>query len=83
MERFLGKHASAPYNPLFANAFFRAGYIESWGRGIEKIARECREHGIAPPVYEFDRSGLMMTFHANPEHLVKARIKPDLGRKRR
>jgi hypothetical protein len=24
------------------------------------------------PVYEFDRSGLMITFHANPEHLKKA-----------
>ena len=24
------------------------------------------------PVYEFDRSGLMITFRANPEHLKKA-----------
>ena len=57
---------------LVANAFFRAGYIESWGRCIEKIARECREHDIATLVYEFDRSGLMITFHANPEHVKKA-----------
>ncbi len=39
MEKLLGKHPSQPYNPLLANAFFRAGYIEAWGRGIEKIAR--------------------------------------------
>ena len=31
LERLLGKHPSAPYNPLIAGAFFRAGYIESWG----------------------------------------------------
>ena len=72
MERFLGKHSSEPFNPLLANAFFRAGYIESWGRGIEKITRECEAHGIAAPKYEFDRSGLMMTFQANPEHWQKA-----------
>lgn len=31
------KHPSISYNPLIAAAFFRAGYIEAWGRGIEKI----------------------------------------------
>lgn len=59
---------NSPFSP---NAFFRAGYIESWGRGIEKIERECQAHGIATPKYEFDKSGLMMTFRANPEHLQK------------
>lgn len=39
LERLLGKHPSSPPNPFLANAFFRAGYIESWGRGIEKIRR--------------------------------------------
>lgn len=42
LERLHEKHPSVPYNPLLANAFFRAGYIEAWGRGIEKIDRECR-----------------------------------------
>jgi len=34
-----------------ANTLFRAGHIESWGRGIEKIEQECRNHGIEPPDY--------------------------------
>ena len=72
MERLLGKHPSRPANPLLANAFFRAGYIESWGRGIEKIARECQGHGIEPPGYDFEMSGLMLTFKANPEQLAAA-----------
>ncbi|HEY2737014.1 MAG TPA: ATP-binding protein, partial [Thermoanaerobaculia bacterium] len=59
-------------NPLIANAFFRAGYIESWGRGIQKIQRECREHGIEPPVYDFEMAGLLLTFRANPAHLQTA-----------
>ena len=70
LDRLLGKHPSAPYNPLIANAFFRAGYIESWGRGIEKIIRECREHDIAPPLYDYGMSGLMLTFLANSQHLI-------------
>jgi len=74
LERLHEKHPSVPYNPLLASAFFRAGYIEAWGRGIEKIDRECREHDTAPPVYDYRMSGLMLTFHANPRHLVRARI---------
>lgn len=72
LEKLRGKHPSHPFNPLLANAFFRAGYIESWGRGIEKIARECREHGIEAPIYDASLSGLMLTFKANPEHLSAA-----------
>ncbi len=72
LEKLLGKHPSSPFNPLLASAFFRAGYVESWGRGIEKIDRECRAHGMAPPAYDASMSGLMLTFKANPAHLVAA-----------
>jgi ATP-dependent DNA helicase RecG len=73
IKNLLGKHPSCPFNPLVANAVFRAGYIESWGRGIEKIRQECLAHGIQPPVYDSGMAGLMLTFHANPEHLAKAK----------
>ncbi len=33
IENLLTKHPSKPYNPDIANALFRSGYIESWGRG--------------------------------------------------
>jgi ATP-dependent DNA helicase RecG len=70
MRKFLGTHPSQPYNPLIASTFYRAGYIESWGRGIAKMQRECREHGIEPPEYDFETAGLTVSFRANPEHLV-------------
>jgi ATP-dependent DNA helicase RecG len=69
LDRMMRKHPSRPFNPLIANAFFRAGYIESWGRGIEKIHRECREYGTPPPVFNFDMSGLMLTLAADPQRL--------------
>lgn len=79
LERLMGKHPSRPFNPLLANAFFRAGYIESWGRGIEKIKRACQEHGIALPEFDFGMPGLMLTFRANPTHLKTEITQPRLG----
>lgn len=73
LERLLGKHPSRPFNPLVANAFFRAGYIEAWGRGIQKIQRECREHGIAAPLYDFGMAGVMVTFRAAAAHVATVR----------
>ncbi|MFZ2961076.1 MAG: ATP-binding protein, partial [Candidatus Ozemobacteraceae bacterium] len=72
LRKLQAKHPSNPHNPLLANAFFRSGYIESWGRGIEKIKRECREHGIKPPKFDSGYSGLMVTFRANPLHIARA-----------
>jgi ATP-dependent DNA helicase RecG len=80
LQRLLGKHPSRPFNPLLANAFFRAGYIEAWGRGIERIHRECRAHGNAPPRYEFDVAGVMVTFRASPRHLSAMRGAEVAGR---
>ncbi|MDI9470924.1 MAG: ATP-binding protein [Bacillota bacterium] len=29
--------------------FYRAGYIENWGRGIQKIRDACKAHGVEEP----------------------------------
>ncbi|MEA3487165.1 MAG: ATP-binding protein, partial [Thermodesulfobacteriota bacterium] len=62
VERLLEKHSSQPFNPLIANAFFRTGLIEAWGRGIEKMLNECKQHGADPPVFDYEPSGLMLLF---------------------
>ncbi len=61
------KHPSIPYNPLIAAAFFRAGYIEAWGRGIEKINHECDAAGVQKPDYNYEFAGLMITFKRDIE----------------
>lgn len=55
VENLMQKHSSIPYNPDIANAFFRAGLVESWGRGTIKIIEQCKEHGLPKP--EFENSG--------------------------
>lgn len=61
-EEFLGKHKSRPYNPFIANTFFRAGFIESWGRGIEKIMKSCREAGNPEPKFKLKKEDIMIEF---------------------
>ena len=68
VEKLLDKHASQPFNPDVANVFFRAGMIESWGRGIERIMQACTEAGVPTPEVSCDVNGLWMSFHFLPEH---------------
>ena len=56
------KHASEPYNLDIANALFRSGYIESWGRGTIKIIRECKQAGIPEPIFSYDSSDISVEF---------------------
>ncbi len=35
--------------PDIARVFYRAGYIESWGRGIQKICDACKNLGAEEP----------------------------------
>ena len=62
VDRLTEKHSSQPYNPDVANAFFRAGMIESWGRGIEHIFAECEAAGIPGPQLRYETSGLWLEF---------------------
>ena len=64
-DTLMKKHRSLPHNPDIANTFFRAGFIESWGRGIEKICNLCKEYGIAEPEYTVHPNDIMMMFKAN------------------
>jgi len=63
IQNLLTKHPSKPYNPDIANALFRSGYIESWGRGMLKMIKECESAAIPKPVYTYDMSGFWVTFN--------------------
>ena len=55
---------STPYNPLIANAFFRSGDIESWGRGYKRILEAVSAYKLLPPKLEM-LSGLMITYYTD------------------
>lgn len=62
VENLLVKHPSKPFNPDIANALFRSGYIESWGRGTLKMMNECMKFGVPKPIYYYDMSGFWVEF---------------------
>jgi len=62
VAKLKGKHPSQPFNPDVANAFFRAGMIEAWGRGIERIMEACRVANTPEPTLRYEPSGLWVEF---------------------
>jgi len=57
-EQFMGAHSSCPRNRLIARAFYLAGFIESWGRGINKIKTEFIENALEAPIYKEEMGGM-------------------------
>ncbi len=60
----MNAHASKPYNPDIARVFYRAGYIERWGRCIQKIRDACKNLGADEPEYIVHREDIMVKFSA-------------------
>lgn len=65
VESLLQPHRSVPFNPAIANAFYRAGYIETWGRGIQKIYESCKELGVPAPEYSIVGEDITVKFTAH------------------
>ena len=73
VDNLLREHASLPYNPNIANAFFRAGEIEAWGRGIQRIFEACRLEGAPEPKLRHEANGLWMEFPFAMDYLMRIR----------
>ena len=58
---------SIPRNENIANAFYLAGFIEAWGRGIEKIVTGMKKAEMDAPEFRADSLGVFVTFHRKKE----------------
>ncbi len=72
IENLIVTHPSKPFNPLIANALFRSGYIEAWGRGTIKMINECIELHLPAPKYNNDFSGLAVEFYKYTHYSLKS-----------
>ncbi len=70
VDTLMEKHDSKPYNPEIANVFYRAGFIENWGQGIQKICYECQKIGAELPSYELIGTTLRISFKALERALI-------------
>lgn len=45
-----------------ADVFFKAGLIETWGRGTIKMIEECEKAKLPEPKFEILNGGIAVTF---------------------
>ena len=72
-EKLLKQHSSRPFNPSVANAFFRAGEIEAWGRGIQQIFAVCREAKMPEPRFHYEPGDMSIEFAYSTPYLETIR----------
>jgi ATP-dependent DNA helicase RecG len=80
VENLKTKHASKPFNPAIANALFRCGDIEAWGRGTLKMIYEAVLNKFLPPEFSASATEFAITFYKDVKtaFLVKG-INPELA----
>lgn len=63
VEDLKTNHLSKPVNPLLADIFYKAGLIESWGRGTLKIVEECKKQNLKEPDFILNNNYFSVIFH--------------------
>lgn len=59
IEALKEPHSSHPRNPLLANTFYRAGLIEEWGTGIQRMSAILKDENLAEPEFEEQGQGFV------------------------
>ena len=67
----MAKHSSVPYNPNIASVFYLAGFIESWGRGVEKICDALKADNLPMPEYTVHPGDIMIKFTGPEDRIVR------------
>lgn len=73
IETLKTKHASKPFNPAIANALFRCGDIEAWGRGTLKMIKEAVLNKSLPPEFNTITNEFTITFFKDVKTAMKAK----------
>lgn len=82
VELLKKKHSSKPRNPVIADVCFKGGYIDAWGRGIQKILDACKDRGLPEPVFEENSGGMLVTlFNASSASRKGKQVTPQVGTK--
>ena len=79
LEKLMSKHTSKPYNPNIAYVFYLAGFIESWGRGVEKICNALRAENLPMPEYTVSPGDIMIKFTGPEDRIIKVTDKVTNG----
>jgi ATP-dependent DNA helicase RecG len=61
-QALTSEHKSVRRNPAIADAIYRAGLIENWGRGTNRVIEMCAAHGIPAPEFREVGEAVQVTF---------------------
>lgn len=74
IDSLKSSHPSKPRNPLIANVFYRAGLIEQFGSGIDRIMHACHTEIIPEPEFIEECGGFSVRFKKEFANLNKRQI---------
>jgi ATP-dependent DNA helicase RecG len=63
IDMFKENHISKPFNPHIANMFYKAGFVESWGKGTNNMISDCLSMNLPEPQYKYTFSTLQVIFY--------------------
>ena len=72
-----GKHSSKPRNRNIADTMFKAGFIDTWGRGYKKIREGFETAGIPTPKVQNFCGGVQVTIERT--RFVQMTVTPENG----
>ena len=80
VETLMSKHTSKPRNPKMAQVFYRAGFIEAWGRGYEKIMKAFDKANLKRPEFTVEQGGVTAVIYREIFISVRGDQQPNQNR---
>jgi len=77
-EQLKEPHDSRPWNPLIANAFYKHGIIETWGRGTLKILELTQSAGLPDPEFKSESGHFVVSFRLPAEKRMTPQDTPQV-----
>ncbi len=78
-DTLYSSHPSVPRNPKIANAMFKAGFIDTWGRGYRKIYTGFKNNGLPVPTVGNHFSGLQIVIERTVFNRLNSNVGSDVG----
>ncbi len=66
LEKILSQHYPYHRNPKIADIFAKAGYMEKFGTGLERIRAEFDHAGYPPPEFDYSSLGFSLVLRNDP-----------------
>lgn len=71
IEMFKKDHISKPFNPIIANMFYKAGFVESWGKGTNNVVDDCLKLDLPEPEYRYSFGAVQVSLYKTTQETTQ------------